>query len=67
MISMFHFIDPVFSVGMLDMLVQGSPTAWLLLGLASTIVYAVLSRLTLFRKIGDRQNESCKPDTQQSD
>lgn len=61
---MFHFMDPNFSVGMLDMLVQGSPMAWLLLGLATTIVYVALSRLTVFRTIGDRHNEPCKPDTQ---
>lgn len=61
---MFHFMDPAFSVGMLDMLAQGSPMAWLLLGLAATIVYAVLSRFALFRHLGARRST---PNSEQSD
>lgn len=64
---MFHFMDPAFSVGMPDMLVQGSPMAWLLLGLAATIIYAVLSRFALFRNLGDRRSTPCRPNSEQSD
>lgn len=64
---MFHFMDPNFSIGMWDMLVQRSPMAWLLLGLGATIVYVVLSRFAVFRELGGRLSRPCRPDTQQSD
>lgn len=47
--SLFHWIDPAFSLDIVDMLARWSPSAWLLLALATAIVKVALSRLRPFR------------------
>lgn len=57
--SLFHWINPDFSIDILDMLVLRSPSAWLLLALATAIVYVALSRLRPFA--GTRRG-NCSPE-----
>lgn len=65
--SLFHWIDPAFPLGFADLLASQSPSAWLLLALATAIVFAALSRLRVFRH-AERGNGSRRaPPSEQSD
>lgn len=43
-----HYLDPTFSISLLDLLVQVNLTAWLLVALLAGIIFAGLSMLPLF-------------------
>lgn len=56
-IALVGFFDPSFSIGLFDMLRQGSFFTWLLLFLATAIIYAILSRLP----VGGEPCAPCEP------
>ena len=62
--SLFHWVDPGFSLGVFEMLALRSPSAWLLLVLATVIVFVVLSRLGVF---GAAAETDCSPDSRWSE
>jgi len=48
--SLLHWVNPDYSLDFSDMLALRSPSAWLLLALATAIVFAALARLRPFRR-----------------
>lgn len=54
--SLLRYLDPTFSIGLLDLLAQVNLTAWLLLALLAGIVFAGLSTLPAFSP-ADREKE----------
>lgn len=50
LIALIGFFDPSFSIGLFDLLSQGSFITWLLLALATVITFAALARLPVGRE-----------------
>ncbi len=57
LIALIGYFDPSFSVGLFDLLGQGSFITWLLLALATAIVFSVLARLP----VESEPSAPCKP------
>jgi len=52
-VAIFRYADPGFSVSLLDLLLQYSVPAWLLLGLSTAVVFVILSKLPI---VADRES-----------
>ncbi len=52
LIALIGYFDPSFSIGLFDLLKQGSFITWLLLALTTAVTFAVLARLPVGREPG---------------
>lgn len=58
-IALIGYFDPSFSIGLFDLLRQGSFITWLLLALTTAVTFAALARLPVGRESG----APCEPDS----
>lgn len=57
-IALIGYFDPSFSIGLFDLLRQGSFITWLLLALTTAATFAALTRLP----VGRESSTPCEPD-----
>lgn len=58
-IALIGYFDPSFSIGLFDLLKQGSFITWLLLALTTAATFAALTRLP----VGRESSTPCEPDS----
>ncbi len=58
LIALIGYFDPSFSIGLFDLLKQGSFITWLLLALTTAVTSAALARLP----VGRESSAPCEPD-----
>lgn len=65
--SLIRYFDPTFSIGLFDLLAQMNPTAWLLLGLLTGMIFVGLSMLQAYSSSGKPKDAKSREDSQLSD